>query len=144
VGVKGLYTYPEGGPAADLLVEATGDSLEDAFANLALGMFNAMTPLEGVKPKERFTLEAEGTDLESLLFNLMDEFLYYNDTEYFVPCEIKVKLDLQNLRAIAHCRGERISRETHKVGVAVKAVTYHMMSIEHIDDGWRVRTVFDT
>jgi SHS2 domain-containing protein len=139
-----LFTYPEGGPSADLLVEATGKSLEEAFANLALGMFNAMTPIEEVKPRESFTVEADGIDLESLLFNLMDEFLYLNDTEYLVPCKIQIDLDSENFHVLAQCLGERFSRETHKVGVAVKAVTYHMMRIEKITDGWSVRTVFDT
>lgn len=139
-----MFTYPEGGPAADLLVEATGSTIEEAFANLALGMFNAITPIEEIIPRESFTVEADGTDMESLLFNLMDEFLYLNDTEYLVPCEIQIDLDLENLRVIANCLGERFSRETHKVGVAVKAVTYHMMRIEKVTDGWRVRTVFDT
>jgi SHS2 domain-containing protein len=144
VGVNRVFSYPEGGPAADLLVEAKGESLGVAFANLALGMFNAMTPIAEVKAKEEFIIEAEGTDLESLLFNMMDEFLYINDTEFLVPSEIIVDLDSRNFKVVAKCRGERISRETHKVGLAIKAVTYHMMSIERLDDEWRVQVVFDT
>jgi len=138
------FTYPEGGPAADLLVEASGSTLGEAFANLALGMFNTVTPLDGVAEEEEFTVEAEGDDLESLLFNLMDEFLYLNDVEGLVPRRIEMTVDERRFHAEALCVGERFSRETHEAGIAVKAVTYHMMSIAREGGGWRVRMVFDT
>ncbi len=138
------FTYPEGGPLADLLVEATGSTLGEAFANLVLGMFNAMTPIGGIAEEEEFTLEAEGMDMESLLFNLMDEFLYLNDVEFLVPRRIEVRVDAEKFTAEARCIGERFSRETHEVGIAVKAATYHMMKIVEEEEGWRVRMVFDT
>ena len=138
------YSYPEGGPTADLLVEATGRTLGEAFAQITLGMFNMMTPLEGIREQEEFTLSAEGRDLESLLFNLMDEFLYINDTEFLVPKRVHVTVDHENLTAVAVCQGERFSAETHEVGIQIKAVTYHMMEIRETPEGWYVRMVFDT
>jgi SHS2 domain-containing protein len=138
------YSYPEGGPAADLLVEATGRTLGEAFANLALGMFNAMTPISEIAEVEEFVVEAQGEDLESLLFNFMDELLYLNDVEYLVPRKLEVSVDEKRLRAEARCIGERFSRDTHETGIAVKAVTYHMMEIKRISEGYLVRTVFDT
>jgi SHS2 domain-containing protein len=138
------YSYPEGGPTADLLVESKGKTLSEAFAQLALGVFNMMTPLEGIEEKEEFTLEAKGSDLESLLFNLMDEFLFINDVEFLVPKTVHVTIDRETLSAVAVCKGERFSNTTHEVGIAVKAVTYHMMEIKETSEGWVVRMVFDT
>ena len=138
------YSYPEGGPVADLLVEATGKTLDEAFSQIALGMFNVMTPLEGIEEKEEFLVEAKGNDLENLLFNLMDEFLFINDVEFLVPKSVDITIDEENLSAVAVCRGERFSAETHEVGIAVKAVTYHMMEINKTPDRWVVRMVFDT
>ena len=138
------YSYPEGGPTADLLVAATGKTLGEAFAQIALGMFNMMTPLSGISEKEEFKLEAEGTDLESLLFNLMDEFLFITDVDFLIPKSIKVIVDHENLSASADCMGERFSAATHEVGIQIKAVTYHMMEIKETPDGWSVRMVFDT
>jgi len=138
------YRYPEGGPTADLLVEATGETLGEAFANIVLGMFNMMTPLEGLSEREEFRLEAEGHDLESLLFNLIDEFLYLCDTEFLVPKTVRVSVDPERLKAVAVCRGERFSAETHEVGIQIKAVTYHMMEIKKTSKGWKVRAVLDT
>lgn len=138
------YTYPEGGPTADLLIAAEANNLGEAFAQIALGMFNVITPLSGISEKEEFVLEAKGTDLENLLFNLMDEFLYINDVEFLVPSKIEIDIDFENIRAIAKCKGERFSQDTHETGIAVKAVTYHMMVIKESEGGWYVRMVFDT
>ncbi len=138
------FTYPEGGPTADLLVEATGKTLGEAFANLALGMFNTITPIGRIAEEEAFELQAEGRDLESLLFNLMDEFLYIHDTEYLVPHSINIEVDIGNLLAVAKCVGEKFSSETHEVGISVKAVTFHKMKIVEMQEHWVVRMVFDT
>jgi SHS2 domain-containing protein len=138
------YSYPEGGPTADLLVEANGKTLGEAFAQIALGMFNMMTPLSGITEKEEFKLTAQGTDLESLLFNLMDEFLFINDVEFLVPKSAHITVDRENINAVAICMGERFSAATHEVGIQIKAVTYHMMEIKKTTNGWYVRMVFDT
>jgi len=138
------YSYPDGGPTADLLIDAKAPTLGEAFAQIAYAMFNIITPLEGIAEKEEFTLEATGTDLESLLFNIMDEFLYINDVEFLVPRKIELTVDQENIKAVAKCIGERFSQATHETGIAVKAVTYHMMVIKEIPEGWYVRMVFDT
>ena len=138
------YSYPDEGPPADLLVAAEAETIGEAFEQIAYAMFNIITPLEGIAEKEEFTLEAGGTDLKSLLFNIMDEFLYINDVEFLVPKKIDMVVDIDNLKATAKCIGERFSQETHETGIAVKAVTYHMMEIKETADGWYVRMVFDT
>jgi len=138
------YSYPDEGPPADLLIAAEAKTLGETFAQVAYAMFEVITPREGIAEKEEFTLEATGTDLESLLFNIMDEFLYINDVEFLVPKKIDLVVDIENLTAVAKCIGERFSRDTHETGIAVKAVTYHMMIIKETDDGWYVRMVFDT
>ena len=138
------YSYPDGGPTADLLIDATAPTLGEAFAQIAYAMFNIITPLQGIAEKEEFTLEATGTDLESLLFNIMDEFLFINDVEFLVPKRIELVVDHEKISAVAKCVGERFSQETHETGIAVKAVTYHMMDIRETPDGWYVRMVFDT
>ena len=138
------YIYPEGGPTADLLIAAEAETLGEAFAQIAFGMFNVITPLLGIAEKEEFILEARGTDLENLLFNIMDEFLYINDVEFLVPKKIDIEIDFDNIKATAKCVGERFSQDTHETGIAVKAVTYHMMEVKETDNGWYVRMVFDT
>lgn len=139
-----VYSYPDGGPPADLYVEGRGETLGEAFASVALAMFNTLSPLEGIKERETFTAEAEGHDMESLLFNIMDELLYINDTEGLMARSLEVEVDTEGFKAEATCRGERFDQGRHEPGIQVKAVTYHLMKIEELPEGWRVRMVFDT
>jgi SHS2 domain-containing protein len=138
------YSYPPGGPPADLLVEGRGKTLGEAVANVALGMLNSITPLEGIREKETYTAEANGMDLQSLIVNMLDELLFLNDSEGLTAKRLTIDVDENNLTAKAEARGERFSAATHEVGIAVKAVTYHMMKIEKITEGYRVQVVFDT
>ena len=138
------YDYPPGGPPADLLVEGKGNTLGEAVANVALGMLNAITPLEGISERETYTFSAEGIDLQSLILNLLDEILFLNDSEGITAKSLNVKIDEEKFRASAVGRGERFSAKTHETGIAVKAVTYHMMKIERTSEGNRVFVVFDT
>jgi len=66
--------------------------LEEAFANVALAMYNYMTPISGVKVDDSTTrtFTAQGHDMESLLYNFLDELLFCFHTELFVACELKV------------------------------------------------------
>lgn len=138
------YSYPPGGPPADLLVEGTGRTLGEAVANVALGMLNSITPLEGIAERETYTAEVEGTDTQSLIFNILDELLFLNDSEGLTARSLTIDIDEANNKAKATGRGERFSAATHRVGIAVKAVTYHMMKVEKTSEGYTVRVVFDT
>lgn len=138
------FRYPEDGPPADLTVEGLGENVADAIKNVALGMFNALTPLEGIKPVEEFVIEADGRDLESLIFNLMDEFLYYNDVDNLVAAEIILMVDNEKFQAKAYCKGERLDPSRHQTGAAIKAVTFHQMKITQTEEGVVARVVFDT
>jgi SHS2 domain-containing protein len=138
------YSYPEGGPPADLLVEGRGKTMVEAFANVALAMYNAITPLEGINERETFTVEVDGSDYASLLFSFLAELLYRVDVDGLIAKRIKIEIIPTDFKLSARCVGERFSATTHEAGASVKAVTYHMMRIEEENGVWTVRTVFDT
>jgi SHS2 domain-containing protein len=93
------FSYPPGGPPADLLIEGCGNTLGEAFAGAALGMYNAITPLEGITEREEFEVEVKGMDLENLLFNFLDELLFRADTEGLIAKSLEVEIDEKNLKA---------------------------------------------
>ena len=138
------FSYVEGGPTADLTIEAYGSTLEEAFANAALAMFNAMTPLEGIEEREIRKVEASGDDLGGLLYNFLDELLFVHEVELIVFSGVAVSLDDELLRLTAECRGELFDPQRHESGIVVKAVTFHQMKFEREEKGWVVRVVFDT
>jgi len=141
--LKSGFSYPGGGPQADLTIEAKGLTLEEAFRNVALGAFNAMTPLEGVENREVRKIEVESEDLQALLYDFLDDLLFLHDSELLVFSDIDVRIRENPPRLVAECRGERFSPERHRPGVVVKAVTFHQMKIDKGPDGWIIRVVFD-
>lgn len=49
-------------------------------------MFGYITSIEYVEMKDIFNIEAEGHDLDSLLFHFLDEFLFNFSAEpFFIP-----------------------------------------------------------
>ena len=138
------YRYNEEGPTADLTVDAWGASLEEAFVQVAVATFNAMTPLENVEKTYRKEFKVEGDDLGALLFNFVDELLYIHEVELVVFSEFKVEFsgDQKSLNAV--CLGEPFKVGHHEQGIAIKAVTFHNMTIEEKGDRWELRVVLDT
>ena len=138
------YQYVEEGPTADLTIDSWGDTLEESISNVAIAVFNAITPIEGVKPREDWKIEVDGDDLEFLLFNFLDEILYIHEAELVVFSEFDIEVDPLEFVIRAVCYGEPFDLSRHTQGIAIKAVTFHQMKIEKKDDVWRIRVVLDT
>ena len=138
------FSYEEGGPTADLTVKSWGETLEEAFENAALAMFNAMTPLGGIEKTEKITFTIEGDDLGSLLFNFLDELLYHHEVDLIVFSSFDIELDQNNNKLTAVCHGDRFNLEKHSQGIAIKAVTFHNMKIDKVANGWTIFVVLDT
>ncbi len=138
------YSYAEDGPTADLTVDTQGKTLEDAFGQAAIALFNAMTPLEGIGQNEIREFQVEGDDLGALLFNFLDELLYLHEVELIVFSAFDLEIDRERFILKAVCRGEFFDVSRHVQGIAVKAVTFHQMKMEQTDEGWNLRVVLDT
>jgi SHS2 domain-containing protein len=131
---------------ADVQCHAWGENLEEAFANVGLAMYNYMTPIKGIKMDESLsrTFHSKGHDLQSLLFNFLDELLFIFHTEFFVACELEVSMiDRKNWTIEAKGRGGTFSRELHECGTEVKAITYSAMQIHERENEAEVFVIVD-
>lgn len=124
---------------ADVLVKAYGKDLEECFANAAYALFDQMVDASEVRPLEGVDLDAEGHDLESLLYNFLSEFLYLRDARQMVFSEFQVSLD--GLRLRCRCKGERFDHGRHRPRHEVKAITYHMLRVDPEEPS--VTVIFD-
>ena len=138
------FRYAEEGPTADLTVDTWGETLGEAFEQAAMAMFNAMTPIEGIRRTLTRAFEVEGDDTGALLFNFLDELLYIHEVELVVFSGFEVEIDSSQTKLKATCRGESFDVGRHARGIAIKAVTFHLMNFEPRDDGWALRVVLDT
>ena len=131
---------------ADVLIAAWGPTLEEALKHAVLGMYDVMTDLRSVRPLEKRVVEAEGTDLENLLYNLIERLIILFDEEAFLVSSVEeVKLSQLDggWRATLVLLGERYDPLRHESRVLVKAATYHLMRIWSEGGLWHVQYVVD-
>jgi SHS2 domain-containing protein len=71
---------------ADVQLHAWGDSLDAAFEQVTIAMFAYMTDISTVSIESHIDVEVEGLDMQSLLYQMMDEFLFHFSAEpFFIP-----------------------------------------------------------
>lgn len=139
------YTFLD--HTADVGVEATGDTLEAAFAAGVLGMFAVICDPDVVERAEIKAVRAEGETPERLLFNLLDECIFLHSTENWLAGRVTVKLvegDEEAGRpwkATATLEGEPLDKARHTELTEVKAPTKHLLEVDR--DRPRVQIIFD-
>lgn len=115
---------------ADVQIHAWGKTVSDAFAASVVGMFGYMVSLEEIGGDLEMSIEVEGHDWESLLFNFMDECLYAFHAESFVMKEVRISvLNAADFLIRAVVRGGLFDVTKHSQGTEVKAITYSNMKI---------------
>lgn len=132
---------------ADVLVEAYGSDLREAFENAAKAMFEVMTDVSTVRPMVRRSIVVEGEDVEALLYSWLEELLFIFDVELIVFSEFRVReikrVDDRGFLLMADAWGEKFNPEVHPRKTEVKAITYSLMEIREGADGCVVRFVLD-
>ncbi|MEM1550850.1 MAG: archease [Candidatus Bathyarchaeia archaeon] len=131
---------------ADVYIAAYGRNLKEAFENAALAMFETMTDTADVKREREDTIEVEGEDMESLLYNWLESLLVKFEIENILYSDfnvLSIKGENGKLRLKAKIYGEPFDSERHKQKVGIKAVTYHRMEINERPDGVTIKFILD-
>ena len=116
---------------ADVQLHSWGNDLKEAFENVGLAMFGYMTEIDTVDMHNLYAVDAEGDDLEGLLFHFLDEWLFAFSAEpFFIPRKIVItEFDQDNFKIKATGYGEEFRLGKHPQGTEVKAITYSAMQI---------------
>lgn len=127
---------------ADLGLRVQAATLEELFAEAGRGLC-AMTVenVEAVAAVEHRELRIEGTELDYLLFDWLNELLFLFETEELLLTEFEIRLTDEGLHA--DCRGEHSDRSRHRLTHEVKAITYHGLKLEQKPDGWHAEVIVD-
>jgi len=128
---------------ADTAFVAYGKDLNELFANAALAMFEVMVNTKQIKPKVEKTVKIKGNDLQSLMFNWLNELLIYVDAENLAFSKFDVEVDKKNMKLEAKCWGEKIDTKKHETRTAVKSATYHKLEIKKIKNQWEAQIILD-
>jgi SHS2 domain-containing protein len=126
---------------ADVGLKAYGKTLPELFVNAARGMIALALEPQEIRPSECCKLAARGEDREELLVHFLSEILYAVDAEGWQFAEFGIQ-ELESNAIEAEGWGERVERSAHR-RVAVKAVTYHQVSVAQTAEGWEAVVYFD-
>lgn len=127
-----MYRLSDRDHTADVRLAAFGDSLENCFISLGLGMFNYMTDINSVEEVERRELRCHARNLEMLVYQYLNELLGLYGEDYFIARSIGVEKqrDTELVLQVV-CLGEIFDRHKHTMGTEVKAITMHEIQIGH-------------
>lgn len=131
---------------SDAFAAAHGSTLEEAFENAALAMFEVMTDTSTVQPRCTNTLSVEAEDTYSLLYTWLEQLLIKFETEGFLYSKFKldkIEKTSTGYKLTATIFGESFNPEKHPSKTAIKAVTYHQMEIAKDQEGITVKVLFD-
>lgn len=127
---------------ADIGLRIEAATLEELFVDAARGLMSLLVEnIDAVQPTLTETIQLTGTETDYLLFDWLNELLFRFETRGMLFCEFDVRLNEQVLEATI--RGEPFDRSRHHMAHEVKAITYHGLSVERTDSGWRVELVLD-
>ena len=132
---------------ADAKFRAYGSTLEEAFENAALAMFNVMVNTSRLEAKELRKIEITSSDIKMLLVEWLSELLYLFEVDGIVFCEFKmggIEKTGEGFSLTGKAWGEPIDLSRHRFDTQVKAVTLHELEVQQKKDGFWVQVVVDT
>jgi SHS2 domain-containing protein len=117
---------------ADVYVRARGKTMEEAYENAALAMFETMTDTDKIALAEEETVEVEAEDQYALLYNWLEILLVKFETNDMIYSKFQIsnwEETTETFKFKAKIWGEKFNPQKHPQKVGVKAVTYHRMMI---------------
>ena len=117
---------------ADIGFKAYGNSLSEAFENAGLAIFNIISDTNDIDAVSQIEFEISSEDEVSLLYDYLEELLYYHEIEFMLFSEFHVIID-ENLNLKAKIKGESINWDKHDRKTEIKAITYHQMDVKKTD-----------
>lgn len=140
------YRFLDDEATADVAFEACGNDLNEAFRHAAEAVIKVMIDNpEAIEPRETRAIDIDNKELDLLLFNLLEQVVYYKDAGQLLlrvtQATIRRFDDTWHVHSVA--RGERLDTSRHHQHVDVKAVTLHHFSLKEDKGRWCAHVVLD-
>ena len=127
-------------------MEAWGETLEEAFSQAGLALFDTMLDVRSVQTKTEVDIQTNGHDEKELLYNYLEELLLLFEVKQLALGSFTVSSLTQTraeTRLKGRAAGEPFDRDKHNGKVEVKGITYHLMEIEKHPGKATVRFLLD-
>jgi SHS2 domain-containing protein len=140
------YRYLEDLAPADAAFKAWGETLEEMLLSASDATLNIMAgDLQAIRPRNYRQFRLEEAEIDMLLFQLLQELIYYKDAEQLLLRVRSVQMQRSDScwRALVEAAGETIDPERHDLIVDIKAVTLYRLQVRQIPNGWEATVVVD-
>jgi len=140
------YRYLDDIAIADAAFEAWGKSAEEMLVSASDATVNIMVnDLDVIRYRHYRHLQIAENQLDMLLFQLLQELIYYKDAEQLLLRVRTIRLEQQDGSWIADVElaGETIDPDRHDLVVDVKAITLHQFDVQQTASGWTVSVIVD-
>lgn len=130
---------------ADVFFVAKAETLPQLFEQCALAVEESMVDVAKVQPKQAQKILAEHEKIEGLLFDFLDELIFFKDYKQLVFSKFDITIEEKNGKHELVCMayGEKLDLTRHDPRVDVKAVTMHMFEVKKVDRGWKAQVLID-
>src|SRR5437899_13034445 len=131
------YHYLEEIGTADIAFEATGRDLPELFMAAADATMNVMIDnLDAIEPRETRHIELVNDKLDMLLFDFLQEFVYFKDAERLLLRVREVSIDEKDGKIFLKAKtvGELLHAARHDQRAAGKAVKLQCFSVAQLDE----------
>ena len=117
---------------ADICLKAYGKDMNEAFENAGLAIFNIISDTSNIAPSIEIEFEVTSEDEVSLLYDYLEELLFYHETEFMLFSQFQVEID-EDFHLKARIKGEGINWDKHERKTEIKAITFHKMAVRKTD-----------
>lgn len=144
---KGMgYEFLEDVAIADVAFNAWGRTPEELFTEAAKATTNIMVKdLDKVEKREKREIQVHAEAMDLLLFNFLQEVIYYKDAEMLLLAYFRLKIEKKDeeYELTGDAYGEVLDPRRHEQVVDVKAVTLHRFQVVQGPEEWTAFVILD-
>jgi SHS2 domain-containing protein len=127
---------------SDLGIEARGTTMAEAFRNAARGLMSVIAGPSKIESHEERLISLQAHDRENLLVRWLTEILFLYDAEKFLTADVLFSL-MNDTSLKATILGQQYDAMKHELKLDIKAITYHQVQVEKLNDIWIARVFVD-
>jgi len=126
-------------------VRIQAETVDQLLAEAVVAFTDVLTRPSAVRATDETRVDLDSTELDLLLHDFLSELLYRFEVERRVPaCAVcSVTRVGHGWHLDARVIGERFDPARHGVGVLIKGVTYHGLTVRQERQAWTAEIVFD-
>jgi len=127
---------------ADLGIIVKGVNEKDVFIRAAYAMTDIMVKGDINKKTVIKDVSLQGDDFPDLMVKWLGEILYLFNGEKLVVHSIEIT-SISSIMLQSTLTLSSFEPKDHQVKREIKAVTYHQIFVDNVNDGWQARIIFD-